>query len=153
IVQAPIAYDRLDDPSGSVRLRLRATVVRVEHEGSRPSAQAVRLAYVRNGKMHGVRARRCILACYNSLIPSLVPDLPPAQMQALAYSVKVPMMYNTVLIRRWTAFQKLGVSSISAPGIYHTSVSLDPGTKIGGYRGVTTADDPILVHMVRNPNA
>jgi spermidine dehydrogenase len=36
--------------------------------------------------------------------------------------------------------------------MYHTSVSLDPGTKIGGYSGVTTPDEPILVHMVRNPN-
>ena len=62
------------------------------------------------------------------------------------------MMYNTVLIRRWTAFQELGVNSINGPGMYHTSVSLDPGTKIGGYRGVTTPDEPILVHLVRNPN-
>ena len=36
-------------------------------------------------------------------------------------------MYNNVLIRRWTAFEKLGVASISAPGMYHTSTSLDPG--------------------------
>jgi spermidine dehydrogenase len=99
-----------------------------------------------------VRGKRCILACYNSLIPALLPELPAKQREALAYSVKVPMMYNTVLIRRWTAFHKLGVNSINAPGMYHTSVSLDPGTKIGGYRGVTTPDEPILVHLVRNPN-
>ncbi len=36
--------------------------------------------------------------------------------------------------------------------MYHTSSSLDPGTKIGGYRGVTSPDEPIVVHMVRNPN-
>ena len=36
--------------------------------------------------------------------------------------------------------------------MYHPSISLDPGTKIGGYRGVTTPDEPIVVHMVRNPN-
>src|SRR5207248_1569838 len=57
-----------------------------------------------------------------------------------------------ILVRRWTAFQKLGVSNITAPGMYHTGTSLDPGTTIGGYRGVTTPEEPIIVRMVRNPN-
>ena len=150
IVQAPVAYDRLDSPASATRIRLGSSVVRVEHEGS--GGQSVRVAYVRDGKMHGVRGKRCILACYNSLIPALAPELPAKQKDALAYSIKVPMMYNTVLIRRWTAFQKLGITSVNAPGMYHTSVGLDPGTTIGGYRGVTTPDEPILLHLVRNPN-
>jgi spermidine dehydrogenase len=36
--------------------------------------------------------------------------------------------------------------------MYHTSTSLDAASTIGGYRGVTTPDEPIIVHMVRNPN-
>jgi spermidine dehydrogenase len=62
------------------------------------------------------------------------------------------MLYTNVLIRRWTSFQKLGVASISAPGMYHPNTSLDPATTVGGYRGVTTPDEPIVVHLVRNPN-
>jgi spermidine dehydrogenase len=149
IVQAPVRYKDLDAPASKTRIRLRSTVVRVQQ----PQESApVRVAYIRDGKMHQVQGRSCILACYNSLIPGLVPELPQKQKEALAYSVKVPMMYNTVLVRRWTAFQKLGVSSIHGPCMYHTSLSLDPGTSIGGYRGVTTPDEPILVHLVRNPN-
>jgi len=152
IVQAPMAYGKLDDPKADVRIRLKSTVVRVEHDGDPRHAEHVRVAYRRDGKTSGIRARHVILACYNALIPSLVPELPAAQKDALAYSVKVPMMYNNVLIRRWTAFQTLGVSNISAPGMYHTSCGLDPGTSIGGYRGVTTAEEPIIVRLVRNPN-
>jgi spermidine dehydrogenase len=152
IVQAALDYSRLDDRSSPVRARLSSTVVRVEHDGPPDRARGVRVAYVRDGKVHVVRARRAILACYNALVPSLVPDLPARQKDALAYSVKVPMLYTNVLIRRWTAFQKLGVTSIQAPGMYHTNSSLDPGTTIGGYRGVTTPEEPIIVHMVRNPN-
>jgi spermidine dehydrogenase len=152
IVQAPMSYERLDEAKSDVRIRLRSTVVRAEHDGDPRHAEMVRIAYRRDGKIHGVRGRHVVLACYNALIPSLVPELPARQKDALAYSVKVPMMYNNVLIRRWTAFQKLGVSNISAPGMYHTSCGLDPGTSIGGYRGVTTADEPIVVRMVRNPN-
>jgi spermidine dehydrogenase len=152
IVQAPMSYERLDEAKSEVRIRLKSTVVRLEHDGDPRHAEMVRIAYRRDGKIHGVRGRHVVLACYNSLIPSLVPELPAKQKDALAYSVKVPMMYNNVLIRRWTAFQKLGVSNISAPGMYHTTCGLDPGTSIGGYRGVTTADEPIVVRMVRNPN-
>jgi spermidine dehydrogenase len=112
----------------------------------------VKLAYVKDGRVHQVRGESVILACYNALIPSLAPELPQAQKDALAYSVKVPMLYTNVLLRRWTSFKALGVASINAPGMYHTSNSLDPGSTIGGYRGVTVPEEPIVVHMVRNPN-
>lgn len=152
IVGAPVAYDRLDEAGSPTRIRLTSTVVRVAHDGTLDRPSGVRVAYLRGGKMHLVRGRSVVLACYNALIPKLAPELPDSQKQALAYSVKVPMLYTNVLIRRWTAFQKLGVASISAPGMYHPNTSLDPGSTVGGYRGVTTPDEPIVVHMVRNPN-
>ena len=150
IVQTPVHYAKLDDAAAKTRMRLQSTVVRVQHDAG---ARLVKVAYLRDGRMHEVRGRSVVLACYNAMIPGLVPELPDVQKQALRYSVKVPMMYNNVLIRRWTAYQKLGVSSISAPGMYHTSSSLDPGTTLGAYSGVTTPDGPIIVHLVRNPNA
>ncbi len=151
IVRAPVAYDRLDESGGPTRIRLNSTVSRVAVDG--PSVKGGgRVAYLRNGRMHQVRAESVVLACYNALIPKLLPELPESQKQALAYSVKVPMLYTNVLIRRWTPFHKLGVSSVSAPGMYHTNTSLDSASNIGGYRGVSTPDDPIVVHMVRNPN-
>jgi spermidine dehydrogenase len=127
---------------------LSSTAVRVMPD----RGDRVRVAYVNAGKTRAVAARHVVLACYNSLIPGLVPELPEAQKSALLYSPKVPMMYNNVLIRNWKAFQQLGASSISAPCLYHTSTSLDPGSTVGGYRGVTTPEEPIIVHMVRNPN-
>src|SRR5437016_13512608 len=81
-----------------------------------------------------------------------MPELPQAQRDALAYSVKVPMMYNNVLVRRWTSFAKLGASNINSPCMLHTGTTLDPGSTVGGYQGVTTPEEPIIVHMVRNPN-
>jgi spermidine dehydrogenase len=152
IVQAPVEYAKLDESHAKTRIRLRSTVVRVKHEGEPGTSDFVRVAYAHDGRMKQVRGRTCILACYNGLIPGLVPELPEAQKQALLYPAKVPMMYNNVLIRRWTAFQKLGVASINGPCMYHPNTSLDPGTNIGGYRGITTPDEPIIVHMVRNPN-
>jgi len=152
VVQAPIAYDKLDVPKTPVRIRLSSPVVRVQNEDSPENSKSVKIAYLKNGKLQAVRGRNCILACYNALIPSLLLEIPQHQKEALAYPAKVPLIYSNVLIRRWKAFEKLGVARISTPGMYHVNMSLDPGSTVGGYQGVTTPDEPIVVHMVANPN-
>lgn len=152
IVQAPVAYDKLDDPGGSVRIRLSSTAVRVAHDGAPETAKSVTVTYRQGGKMQAVRGRNVVLACYNMLIPSLVPDLPAAQKEALRYGQKVPLIYTKVLLKRWTAFQELKVARIGAPCGYYQSLRLDPATTLGGYRGVTTPEEPILLHLTRNPN-
>jgi spermidine dehydrogenase len=152
ILQAPVDYARLDDPAAPARIRLSSIVVRVQHDGTPEQAKSARIAYLRDGRVHAVSAANVVLACYNGIIPALVPELPEKQRAALAYSVKVPMMYTNVLIRRWTSFARLGVSTVNSPCMLHTGTGLDPGTTIGGYRGVTTPDEPIIVHMTSNPN-
>jgi spermidine dehydrogenase len=152
IVSATVVYNRLDESASPTRIRLNSTVTRVAVESVAGKRTAAKVAYLQDGRMHLVRAENVVLACYNALIPKLVPELPESQKQALTYAVKVPMLYTNVLIRRWTPFQTLGVSSINSPGMYYPNASLDPGSNIGGYRGVSTPDEPIVVHMVRNPN-
>jgi spermidine dehydrogenase len=152
VALAPVSYASLDAPDSPVRIRLNSTAVRVLHEGPPEEARMVRVAYVRGGRLHTVRARNVILACFNSIIRFLMPELPDAQKQALAYAVKVPMMYSNVFVRNWRAFEKLRVSSVSAPGMYHTSLSLDFPVSIGGYRCSQSPAEPIVMHLVRNPN-
>jgi spermidine dehydrogenase len=152
VVGARPAYDKLDDPNSKTRVRLGSPVLRVVHEASPEHSEWVRVAYRNGGQIHGVRARYCVLACYNALIPALMPEIPAQQKEALAYPAKVPMLYTNVLLRKWTAFQKLGVSRINAPGSYHTNTFLDAGSTVGGYRGVTTPEEPIIFHLTANPN-
>jgi spermidine dehydrogenase len=94
IVAARLTYDKLDDPNSNTRIRLSSPVVRVEHEGMPDRSQRVSIAYRHGDKTCGVRTRYCILACNNALIPALMPDIPAHQKEALAYPVKVPMMYT-----------------------------------------------------------
>jgi spermidine dehydrogenase len=54
-----------------------------------------------------------------------------------------------VLIRNWSAFQKLGARSIYCPGMYHSSVNLDIPVSIGGYECTKKPDEPIVVHMMK----
>ena len=152
VVQARPDYAKLDAPGSSMRVRLSSTVVRVQHDGDPQRAHSARVAYRRDGKTHAVRAANVVLACNNALIPALMPELPEVQKQALAYPAKVPMMYTNVLVRRWTSFARLGVANVNSPCMLHTGTSLDPGSTVGGYRGVTVPEEPIVVHMTSNPN-
>ncbi len=128
VVTARFDYGKLDEAESKVRIRLESTVVRVRHQGSPESAKEVEVTYVRKGEARRVRARHAVLACWNSVIPYLCPEMPEGQRKALSYAVKVPLTYTNVGIRNWTSFQKLGISSVSCPGSYFASVSLDfPG--------------------------
>jgi spermidine dehydrogenase len=151
IVLAKADYAKLDEEGRDVRLRLNSTVVRVEHEGPIESARSLRVAYVRGGRTLGVRARHVVLACYNAVVPYLAPELPEEQKEALRYPAKVPLMYTNVFLRNWIAWRELGVSRFSAPGMYHSSGTLDFPVSIGGYHCPKTPEEPIVVHLVRYP--
>ena len=68
-----------------------------------------------------MRAKDCVLACWNMMIPYLCPELPEEQKEALHYLVKTPLVYTSVALRNWRAFHKLGFAAVNAPGGYHTS--------------------------------
>ncbi len=151
IVTARLNYARLDEDGQPVRIRLNSTVVRALHRGDPQSAKEVEVTYIRGGKAQRVRAKTCILACWNSVIPHLCPEMPEKQKTALVYGVKVPLVYTNVMIRNWTSFQKLGVSSVSCPGGFHTGFSLDIPVSMGDYQFARTPEDPMVLSMIRTP--
>jgi spermidine dehydrogenase len=151
VVMARAEYDRLDRAKSRVRIRLNSTVVQVRHDRPTGSAKGVDVAYVRGGRLQRVWARAAVLACWHSVIPYLCPDLPPRQKAALAYAVKVPLVYTNVFTRHWTAFHKLGVRSIVSPGLWHTSMSLDDPVSLGTYRPPRSPDEPMVLHLSKSP--
>ncbi|HEY7697815.1 MAG TPA: hypothetical protein VIE88_05330, partial [Vicinamibacteria bacterium] len=144
-------YGKLDESSSNVRIRLNSTVVRVLHKGSPESAKEVEVTYVREGQARRVRSRYVVLACWNSVVPYLCPEMPEEQRKGLAYAVKVPLVYTNVCIRNWTSFQKLGISSVSCPGSYFASVSLDFPVSLGSYRCPRSPEEPMVLHLTRSP--
>lgn len=151
MVTATMDYSRLDKSGSAVRIRLNSTAVAVRHAGDPAAAKGVEVLYGREEKVYSVRAKGAVLACWNMVIPYICPDLPTEQKDALRYGVKVPLVYSVVQLRNWNAFQKLGIRSVSCPGMYHSSINLDQGPSIGGYKPATSPDEPILVHMLRTP--
>ena len=151
IVMARANYAKLDQLSSPIRIRLNSTVVRVKHLGDPVSAQEVEVAYAQGAKVHIVRAAHCVLACWHMVIPYICDELPDKQKQALASAAKVPLLYTNVALRNWTSFQKLGTSSVYAPGGYHSFMTLDLPVSMGGYQCSRKPEDPIVVHMMKTP--
>jgi len=132
-VLAKVDYAKLDRAGSPVRIRLSSTVARVRHVGPLSSAKELEVAYGREKKVYAVRAKGVVLACWNSMIPYLCPELPDPQKDALKYGVKVPLVYTSVALKNWTAFKKLGINGATSPGMYHGGVRLEMPTVIGGY--------------------
>ncbi len=151
VVLAQADYSRLDRASSPVRIRLNSTVVRVRHDGDPGSANSVNVTYTRNRQMFQVRGRRCILACYNGMVPYLCPELSTSQKEALAYGVRTPLVYSHTAIRNWTSFHKLGVYQIAAPGSYHVYASIDFPVSMGEYKYPSNPEEPMVVFMLRTP--
>jgi spermidine dehydrogenase len=150
VVTARADYGRLDREATPVRIRLNSTVVNVKHT-SAEAAKEVEVAYVRGKKLQSVRAKQCVLACYNTMIPYLCPELPGKQREALAYLVKAPLVYTHVAIRNWMSFDKLGVRHIESPGSYHVYTALDFPVSLGNYEFPSKPEEPMVLFMLRTP--
>ncbi len=155
LVTARADYSRLDRAGSPVRIRLNSIVVNARNAGKGDSAGApsgeVVVTYLNAGSAYSVRAKNCIMAGWNMMIPYLCPELPEPQKAALHQLVKTPLVYTSVAIRNWQAFSKLGVHRVYAPGGYHAYFGLNPKVDIGAYRSSSRPEEPILVHMVRTP--
>jgi spermidine dehydrogenase len=151
VVTAVFDYSALDRADSDVRLRLGSTVVRVEHDGAPGSATRVGITYVRAGRTERVRAQRVVLACYNSVVPYLCPELPEPQKEALRSLVKMPLVYTNVLLRSWRACEELGIAFAYCPGSWHHHAMLDFPVSLGDYRFSASPDEPIVLHMTRVP--
>ena len=148
IVLAPFDYQALDRPGEGVRIRLNATCVAVRNTGAR-----VVVGYMRDGVPRRAAGKHVVLACFHSMIPYIMPELPVKQREALAQNVKTPLVYTNVLVRDWQAWARLKISDIVAPMSFHNRVALDFPVSLGGYRNPRDPAEPMLLHMVHVPGA
>ncbi|MCH2278725.1 MAG: NAD(P)/FAD-dependent oxidoreductase [Vicinamibacterales bacterium] len=147
-VTARLDYTLLDQEGADLRIRLNSTVVNAEHTAD---SRAVDVTYVHSGDAHTVRAKKCIMACYNSAIPYICPELPETQRQGLAYNVKIPLTYTKVMIPNWRWFADLGIRFVFYTNDFFKQVELDYPVSFGNYSFSTSPDDPMVLHMCYVP--
>ena len=153
-VPTRVKYSTLDRAANDVNIRLNSTVVNARHVGERGRANEVEVTYVRDGQAHRVRGGTCVMACYNSVIPYLCPDLPEDQKEHLHMAVRRPFVAANVVVRGWQAFERLGVARIHCPGFYFETLSLDDySNSFGEYQTSQSPDEPVAARLWASPIA
>ena len=146
IVTARFDYGRLDRDGAPTRIRLDSTAVAIRNRDG-----GVDVGYVRGGKLARVRAGQCVLACYHSMIPYVMPELKKAQREALAQNVKAPLAYVKVAVRNWRPWVAQRVHEISNPMGFYARLKLDYPVSLGDYRFPRSPDEPMVLHLVHVP--
>jgi spermidine dehydrogenase len=144
LVLSRVDYDLLDRKSNNTRIRLNSTAVKVGHvDGDR----YVDVTYVQNGETHRVRGQHAVLACYNEMVPHLCSEVPEKQIEAIAYATKIPLVYISVAVRDWKAFENLGYQDFYIPqGTLMHSFGMDFPVSMGGYEYTQKSNEPTVIH-------
>lgn len=146
IAAARFDYSKLDTAASPVRIRLNSTAVRVREEG-----ETVAVSYIQNGKPVRVRAKHCVLACFNMIIPHLCPEMTDEQKDGLKYGSKAPFIWTNVLLRDGAAIRRAAAETIFCPQGYYCTVSKAPPVALADFSPPGEQTDPIVVFMVRAP--
>jgi spermidine dehydrogenase len=147
VAVARFNYNALDREDQATRMRLNSTVVGVREV----DGKHVEVDYVQQGMPLRITADHSVLACYNSLIPHLCPEMPEPQKEGLRYGVKTPFVYANVLLENGRAYSELGATMFQCPHDPFQWVSTAPTMTVGGYEPPRGPDDPMVVFMMNSP--
>ena len=151
IILSKFNYSELDKSSNIFRIRLNSTVVKVKHSGDPKSSSEVFVNYINDNKSYQVKGKGVVMACYNTMIPHIVPDLPKEQAAALRLQVRSPLQYTTVGLKNWRAMKEMEIGLAMSPGNMHQVVLMDFPVSMGGYEYTKTPEDPCVIQMISCP--
>ena len=146
IVTAKADYTQLDLTGQNTKIRLDSTVISAKNVNG-----GVEVIYVNQGKLYKVSGKKCILACYNGIIPELCPELPKKQKEALKYNVKVPLVWVQVAMKNWHMFANKGISRAISPNSFFNNIYIDFPVSIGDYQYPQSFNEPVVFLMNHVP--
>jgi spermidine dehydrogenase len=143
VISAVLDYQKLDRNQNDCRIRLNSFVTDVRHLNN----SQVQISYVLGDQAYSVKSKSAVLACWNTMIPYICPEISSDQKEALAYGVKSPLVYSGVLLANWRSFVDAGISGVTAPGKKFSRSSLQASVTMGDYTTNRSPDDPIVLRM------
>jgi len=108
--QSRVNFAALDRPGQHTRVRLNATVVRVEHQGNPATAPHVVITYAKGKQLFRVKARAVVMAGGSWTSKHIVRDLPASHREAYAQFYRSPCLMANVAVRNWRFLYKMGMS-------------------------------------------
>jgi spermidine dehydrogenase len=145
VLFGPVAFDRLDRTDNPVRLRLGATVVRVEHEGPMGTAEHVRVTYTHDDRVYDIRARAVVMASGGWVNRHVVRDLPEGHRMAYEELGHSPVLVANVALNNWRFLERLGVAAAIWSGGFGFAANIRRPMIVGGRSQPCHPDQPTVM--------
>jgi spermidine dehydrogenase len=154
VLNYSVRFDVLDRKDTSTRIRLDATVIRVEHAGA-----GVAVTYEKNGKLYRTRAQAAVVASAGWVNRHTIVDLPREIRTAYDEFQYAPAMSVNVALTNWRFLYKLQAPAVRyfgggfgwscnirqnmVAGSYHPPLDPDKPTVLTFYLGLYTPGRPV----------
>jgi spermidine dehydrogenase len=145
VLGRPVALGALDRPGNPVRVRLSASVVRVEHEGAPDRAPRVSVVYVKEGRLARVHARGVVMATGSWVNQHVVRDLPEAHRQACRELHHSPVLVANVALTNWRFLYELGITACRYFRGFGFACNIRQPMVYGDYRPPLDPERPIVL--------
>lgn len=140
VLREPVNQDALDRPSNNVRIRLRATAVRVENDTNK-----VRVTYSRDDQLHKVDARTVVMASGGWVNRRVIRDLPQSHLDAYNEFQHAPVLVANVALRNWRFLARLGVSAALWSGGFGFTCNIRRPMIVDGNFAPMDPDKPVVM--------
>ncbi len=145
ILNGRVNFDALDRRGSDMRIRLGATVVRVEHEGAPEQARHVNVTYTRNQRIYRLKARGVVMAGGGWSTRRVVRDLPKDYQNAYQQFHHSPMLVVNVAVNHWKFLYKLGITAARWFNGFGFSCNVRRQMVVGKYRPKLHPDLPNII--------
>jgi len=145
ILNGTVNFSALDRPDQAIRMRLGATVVRVEHEGPPGSADWVSVTYAQGDKLYRVRARGVVMASGGWINKHVVRDLPESYQAAYATFHHAAVLVANVALTNWRFLRDLGITAARWEGGFGYTCNIRRPMMVGEYQPPLDPDQPIVL--------
>ena len=145
IINGGIRFDQLDRADAPTRMRLSATVLRVEHIGEPGQSDQVRIVYARDRRLYSVTANAVVMATGAWITKYLVRDLPTAHRQAMHEFVHTAVLVANVAVRNWRFLYDLGFTGFRWWADFGFACALKRPMHVGDYRPPFHPDQPAVL--------
>ena len=148
IITGRINLHALDRTGQPLRVRLRSTVLSVEHDSDPASSGTVKVVYTRAGRLHGIRARAVIMATGGWMNRYVVRDMPPAYLEAYRQFVHAPFLVANVALTNWRFLYRLGITAAiwdRGEGDFGYTCNIRNPMQVGSYRPPLDPEQPTIL--------
>lgn len=145
VITGRINFRALDQPDNAVRMRLGATVVRIEHESLPDSAEHVWITYRQAGKTYRLRARGIVMASGSWTNRYIVHDLPQKYQEAYRHFLYSSVLVANVALTNWRFLYKLGLTGCRWFSGFGYTCNIRQPMIVGDYKPPLHPDKPVIL--------